>query len=357
MTSSATGTADTSTRKQLAVCIPTWNRSAKLKRLLARLVELRMRDGLDERVAIVVSDNGSTDDTEAVCAEFGEAIVCIRHESNIGFDRNCVAVLRAANASYVLFFADDDMPREGLLVELLKAIEAAPASAIVFSFIQPPYTERRRSVETTHACEHVVEEHIALKHLIRYPKLSTYCINNEVLTEAELALLEETRAGSGYLFVALAMRVFMRSGLPLTLIQSPLAISDGDAFEGFRFSPLVWARLGGALSFEDLSAASRAILARLPNDELWAMLWGALQRELGILTFDAAVNAEIDSYLAMNRKARWGLRYCRYAVALVALKAGNRLPGGRICTRAAFRLYQHMRFRIGRLRQLPSSDL
>ena len=45
----------------LSICIPTWNRKERLKRLLERIAS--EAKGLEHEVEVCVSDNGSTDGT------------------------------------------------------------------------------------------------------------------------------------------------------------------------------------------------------------------------------------------------------------------------------------------------------
>ncbi|MHB8893784.1 MAG: glycosyltransferase family 2 protein [Candidatus Geothermincolia bacterium] len=325
-------------RKALTIGIPTWNRSDKLDRLLRALVELRRRNGLRERIDIVVSDNASTDRTEEVCKQYRDEVIYQRHTHNVGFDRNCVSIARNATSEYLLLFADDDIPLDELFIELLNAIESHQPSAIIFSFIQAPYSRENPSVCVAGGSKLVTHETEALVNIIKYPKVTAYCIKNDVIGSKELEDIKESRSGTGYLFLTLALRVFMTSGRPLMLLKRPLARSDEDAFVGFRFSPVVWARMKRAVYFEDLQEDSKRVLDGLRDDEMWAMLWGAIQRELGRLTFEQSINRDINKYLVRNAFQALHFRYWKYVSSLAVLMVLGRMPGGRRCINSLYRV-------------------
>lgn len=104
----------------LSICIPTRNRAAYLRDALA---EIARQGGGD--VEVVVSDNASTDDTEAVVAAARGALprlVYHRWEENAGADRNFLKVVELAGGEYCWLFGDDDLPAPGAVAAVREAL-------------------------------------------------------------------------------------------------------------------------------------------------------------------------------------------------------------------------------------------
>lgn len=103
-----------------SICIPTWNRSECLNRLLKN-IETQIKSDLDFQV--VVSDNNSTDNTYQVVARFFDSlnIKYIRKDRNIGGIKNVSSIVSYADGIYCILIGDDDIFREGWLT-LLKTL-------------------------------------------------------------------------------------------------------------------------------------------------------------------------------------------------------------------------------------------
>jgi glycosyltransferase involved in cell wall biosynthesis len=93
----------------LSICIPTYN---GVKTLAEALDSLLLQIAEESDVEILVSDNASTDGTQALVQRYIERYPFIRYErnaENVGFDGNIVACLEKATGEYVWFFSDDDI--------------------------------------------------------------------------------------------------------------------------------------------------------------------------------------------------------------------------------------------------------
>src|SRR5258708_14213213 len=78
----------------VTIGIPTYNRAA----LLARAVESAISQDYP-RLEIIISDNASTDSTQAICADFARRdnrVKCIRRESNCNLIANLMSGLAQA---------------------------------------------------------------------------------------------------------------------------------------------------------------------------------------------------------------------------------------------------------------------
>ena len=113
------------TRPLLAICIPTYNRSEPLGRLLDRLhAEL----GGATDVVVLVADNASPDGTPELLAGAAERMPSLqvhRQPENLGALRNTRwLVANAPDCEYLWMFGDDDEPEPGAVAyacELLRA--------------------------------------------------------------------------------------------------------------------------------------------------------------------------------------------------------------------------------------------
>jgi abequosyltransferase len=108
----------------LSICIPTFNRSTSLFKVLSSIT--RQEEFLRGSVQICISNNASTDDTEAVAKsavnQFPNLVKYTRQETNISGD-NFKAVLGMADGEYLKLNNDTLEHEEGSLSYLLDEIK------------------------------------------------------------------------------------------------------------------------------------------------------------------------------------------------------------------------------------------
>ncbi len=108
----------------VTVVIPTYNRSAGLRKAVASVTDQNV-----PRVGIHIYDNASTDDTPAVVEELIRAHPSIRYtrrETNLGSLLNYSGAMRAVDTPYLMSLADDDWLLEGSIATLLGSIQRNP---------------------------------------------------------------------------------------------------------------------------------------------------------------------------------------------------------------------------------------
>jgi len=97
----------------LSICIPTYSRSAYLKKCLESIFsQLDESVELNSTVEVVISDNASTDNTQEIIERYvqnGSKITYTRNEENIGFDLNVLNVVTHATGEYCWYLGDYDM--------------------------------------------------------------------------------------------------------------------------------------------------------------------------------------------------------------------------------------------------------
>lgn len=150
--------------KLLSICIPTYNRADFLIKTIDNIA--RQMTG---QVELVISNNDSTDPTdEKVTARIKEypnlSIRLINQSKNIGFDRNVLAVVAAAQGAYCWLLSDDDLLVKGAVKRVLDLLTAKPTLSVVvvnfsrFDLIQQKITaakmiNRDRDLESRDANE------------------------------------------------------------------------------------------------------------------------------------------------------------------------------------------------------------
>ena len=133
----------------LTIAIPTYNRSACLGELLAMLAAQNL--DTQSEVEIIVSDNASSDDTEAVVAAITQTgklhLRYHRHPENIGANPNFAFCYKAARGRYFWLFSDDDLILPGKAEELLSHLRTGEFDIVYatsYGFRQDWQAERKR---------------------------------------------------------------------------------------------------------------------------------------------------------------------------------------------------------------------
>jgi len=120
-------------RKQplLTIAVPTYNGANTIRSMMDILLPQVDFD----KIEILVSDNGSTDDTPAIIQEYiaqYPQICCHRHEKNIGADGNFLYCMQAARGRFAYLLSDDDILMPGKLSRILSFLESHPDTSLIF---------------------------------------------------------------------------------------------------------------------------------------------------------------------------------------------------------------------------------
>lgn len=112
-----------------AVIIPTYNGGGLTAACVDALLD---NPPADCRQAIVVVDDGSTDDSRHVLARFGSQIELLAQDTNQGFARTCnLGARAAAGYEYLVFLNNDTLPTRGWLDALVHEAQDDPEIAAV----------------------------------------------------------------------------------------------------------------------------------------------------------------------------------------------------------------------------------
>ena len=105
----------------ITIAIPTYNRASFLVETLESIIPQ-----MTTRVDLVISDNGSQDNTIEVVSRYQKLyprIKLCRFSQNQGIDANIVNCLNSALGDYVFFFSDDDLLMPESIQAILDAID------------------------------------------------------------------------------------------------------------------------------------------------------------------------------------------------------------------------------------------
>ncbi len=124
---------------RLTIAIPTLNRAELLGRAIESALAQTARD-----IEIVVSDNGSVDDTPAVVARYaGRGLRTFRHNSTMSAQSHGSFLVQQAQGEYFLGLSDDDFLEPEFAEETLAMFERNPKLSFVYTGCAVHYEDRQ----------------------------------------------------------------------------------------------------------------------------------------------------------------------------------------------------------------------
>src|SRR5678816_2981655 len=119
----------TSSSPRVSIGLPVYNGEKYLARALHSLVSQDFED-----FELILSDNASTDSTEAICREFAardRRIQYYRNETNIGASGNYNRVFELARGEFFKWASHDDICHPSLLRRCLEQFKSASTSTVL----------------------------------------------------------------------------------------------------------------------------------------------------------------------------------------------------------------------------------
>ena len=113
----------------VTVGIPTYNGAQRIGKAIQSIVNQDYPN-----IEILISDNASTDDTEAVCRKFAADYPNIRYHrqpENLGIFNNFDYVKHHASGAYFMWLSDDDVIKPGLVQAYAEFLNAYPDYSMV----------------------------------------------------------------------------------------------------------------------------------------------------------------------------------------------------------------------------------
>jgi glycosyltransferase involved in cell wall biosynthesis len=232
---------------QLSICIPTFNRAYKLRRVTHLFIEQIVAANLQDKVCIIISDNSSTDATPQICHEMthnehGVRVDIYRQPRNLGIPGNLRALYDLASSDYIWFFSDDDLPKQHAVMTILESLETHQPTALLFSFEQP-VGNRIATFSHSERVTIIRDPSICIRSLFHYVKLSIYVLRRIELTEESNAYVASIGDNEWYGFLTIPYSVMCDTPNPsVAIISTVLAQADDDSQANWGIQPLNWRR-------------------------------------------------------------------------------------------------------------------
>jgi glycosyltransferase involved in cell wall biosynthesis len=266
-------------RSLVTVCIPTYNRPDMLRQSLQSVLWQSYPD-----FEVIISDNASTTDTEAVVAEFADPRVHLdRLPSNIGLHGNLSRALHVGHGTYRVMLPDDDLMLPGNLERKVAFFDAHPEVGLVHSAFRyvgsdglpfGPVTKwTHLSTDTVQPGREFIGQSLAQGGIT--------CVSSVMLRSALVADEVFDEADGPYCDLALWLRVALRSDVGF--LADPLSgyrIHVGSASSGFKTMEKVWGRTVLTVHHADaLRQAHGRFVERPELDQESAAEFARLQRD------------------------------------------------------------------------------
>jgi glycosyltransferase involved in cell wall biosynthesis len=126
----------------LSVGMPVYNGAATLEAAIRSVLDQTLRD-----IEVIVSDNGSTDDTKAICLRLmaeDPRLVYVRQQETLPIGENFTFVLQRARAPFFMWAAHDDVRVPDMAETLVDGLLEAPDAILAFGDV----TELKDGVPT-----------------------------------------------------------------------------------------------------------------------------------------------------------------------------------------------------------------
>ncbi|MBK7388176.1 MAG: glycosyltransferase family 2 protein [Bacteroidetes bacterium] len=117
----------TTFQKTLSITIPTWNRSVLITGLLDQICDQVISDKIENDVELLISNNGSDDNTENSCLAYRNKFNFITYHNNgrnIGARDNVLKCFELASGKYIILFGDDDRIQTGAIKQILHVLRS-----------------------------------------------------------------------------------------------------------------------------------------------------------------------------------------------------------------------------------------
>ena len=142
----------------LSIIIVNWNTRALLADCLASIVQTAG----DLEYEVIVSDNGSTDDSRECCRVRFPRVIFLENGSNLGFAAANNRGLAIARGEYCLLLNSDTIVEPGALQTAVAAMDAQPQTGGLGCMLKTPDGGVQRSVEVSASLGQSLRHHLHL---------------------------------------------------------------------------------------------------------------------------------------------------------------------------------------------------
>lgn len=115
----------------LTIAIPTYNRADELEKVLVKLGKEK-----EKKFLILISNDNSADNTEAVVKKYQKHLPNLRYhknKSNLGYSGNVCKLYELSSTKYIWFLCDDDTVLPGAATKIIDAISKYKPRVAIFN--------------------------------------------------------------------------------------------------------------------------------------------------------------------------------------------------------------------------------
>lgn len=257
--------------KILTIVIPTYNGGERLKWSLGQLLPLAKK--VEDKVAVLVNDNCSTDNTEEVVREFALQYKGLldyhRQPENIGADRNYFDGAARSTTKYVCIMGDDDIITPSYFDALFGILQEHPELAYInYNMMDITYAGKFLNIRDKHTNSQYYRNGMDfVKDHLEVPSLIT---SNVFLREPFLEVYHNTPHLDypGYNWFYCMLKSIVHS--PCYYIGYPIAM-DGkpEGGPGWKKYTALYYFYGLGHLFKDLSIEAPAIYEEWVKRHFW----------------------------------------------------------------------------------------
>jgi len=224
----------------LSICIPTYNMGIYLTDLIKSVNN--QLDGINKNIEICISDNASTDNTEAVVTSLQEKYTNItykKNKQNIGADNNFLNVVDMASGEYCWFMGADDIISESILSEIIETIKQKPNVDIFLGdrknssaegiSLNEEYWHPKKSLITKNNLSKYIEDSYKIGAIFAF--ISSIIFKKVSWDKSKKQIDIEKFIGTAYIHSVILLNIFKNNGSLLYLHKViVVATRDNDSF-------------------------------------------------------------------------------------------------------------------------------
>lgn len=240
----------------LSITIPTYNRKSILESTLVPLVKQIETFDLYDEIEIVISDNCSTDNTDAFIADVKKntnvTIVYNKNEKNLGVIKNILKLVEMTSGEFWMFYGDDDLVPDNTLPALLKELHANSGYP---AFLYKQYEQHKPGQVVPGKMHALNIREFAKKYFYYVGNAGIFAINTALLKAAckinPASLLNTCWPQTNLFFLAVDLSAENKNIFLSDLITSDSTI-DGLVYHNsyYIFETMLYSQLRSAIAIE-----------------------------------------------------------------------------------------------------------
>lgn len=236
----------------LCIAIPTYNRAARLDRALSDLLGHVLDSNCKKNISVFVSNNGSTDSTSSVIADYQKKFQLhdIEYafeniERNKGLDANIINCYQRSPDGYMWLLSDDDNILNGAIDKVYADIIKTRASFLFYNFDQSPYDVHNPYIKESQLFKSLSTKNVDfIRKVFLNPKITSFIFlkNQKVTLKLKKIFPNLLMANHSYMHCALTLQTLVHGG-GFYLSSFFVANSDDDYENHIDFPPYVGGEL------------------------------------------------------------------------------------------------------------------